>query len=78
MRYLHGKYYMQDLILASVDNPANNVEWVLSEMLNQLEVLQKVVDEIYRVVRKERWVQESNIPKLNYVKACARKAIVFT
>jgi hypothetical protein len=78
MRYLHGKYYMQDLILASVDNPANNVEWVLSEMLNQLEVLQKAVDEIYRVVRKERWVQESNIPKLNYIKANARKAIIFT
>ena len=64
---------MQDLILASVDNPANNVEWVLSEMLNQPEVLKKAVDEIDRVVGKKRWVQESDIPKLNYVKACARE-----
>ena len=64
---------MQDLILASVDNLANNIEWVLSEMLNQLVVLQKAVDEIDRVVGKERWVQESDIPKLNYVKACARE-----
>jgi phenylalanine N-monooxygenase len=73
MRYLRGKYYMHDLILASVDNPTNNIEWVLSEMLNQLEVLQKAVDEIDRVVGKERWVQESDNPKLNYVKACARE-----
>lgn len=60
-------------MLASVDNPANNVEWILSEMLNQPEVLQKAVDEIDRVVGNERWVQEYDIPKLNYVKACARE-----
>ena len=42
-------------MLASVDNSDNNVEWVLSKMLNQLEVLQKAVDEIDRVVGKERW-----------------------
>jgi phenylalanine N-monooxygenase len=64
---------MQEIMLASVDNPANNVEWVLSEMLNQPEVLQKAVDEIDRVVGKERWVQEYDIPELNYVKACARE-----
>jgi phenylalanine N-monooxygenase len=64
---------MQDLILASVDNPANNVEWVLSEMLNQPKILKKAVDEIDRVVGKKRWVQESDILELNYVKACARE-----
>ncbi|KAE8076198.1 hypothetical protein FH972_014862 [Carpinus fangiana] len=57
----------------TANNPANNVEWVLSKMFNQLEVLEKAVDEIDRVVGKERWVQESDIPKLNYVKACARE-----
>ena len=73
IRYLRGKYYMQDLILALVDNSANNVEWILLEMLNQLEVLKKAIDEIDRVVGKERWVQKSDIPKLNYVKACAKE-----
>jgi hypothetical protein len=73
MRYLSGKYDMQDVILALVDNPTNNAEWVLLEMLNQLKVLQKAEDEIDRVVGKERWVQEFDIPKLNYVKACARE-----
>jgi phenylalanine N-monooxygenase len=64
---------VQDLMLASVDNPANNVEWALSEMLNQPDVLEKAVEEIDRVVGKERWVQEYDIRELNYVKACARE-----
>jgi hypothetical protein len=54
MRYLSGKYDMQDVILASVDNPANNTKWVLLEMLYQFKVLQKVEDEIDSVVGKER------------------------
>ncbi|KAE8076178.1 hypothetical protein FH972_014842 [Carpinus fangiana] len=67
------KAQITEIMLASVDNPANNVECVLSEMLDQPEVLQKAVDEIDRVVGKERWVQEYDIPELNYVKACARE-----
>lgn len=60
-------------MLASVDNPSNCVEWTLAEMINQPELLQKALEEIDRVVGKKRWVQESDIPHLNYVKACARE-----
>lgn len=60
-------------MLAGVDNPSNNIEWTLAEMLNEPELLQKAVEEIDRVVGKKRWVQESDIPQLNYVKACARE-----
>ncbi|XP_043693876.1 phenylalanine N-monooxygenase-like isoform X1 [Telopea speciosissima] len=63
-----------DLIYASVDNPSNAVEWSLAEMINKPEMLQKATEEIDRVVGKERLVQESDIPQLNYVKACAREA----
>ncbi|WRX12842.1 Cytochrome P450 - like 10 [Theobroma cacao] len=37
------------------------------------EILLKAVEEIDAVVGKERLVQEADIPKLNYVKACARE-----
>ncbi|XP_042504321.1 tryptophan N-monooxygenase CYP79A68-like [Macadamia integrifolia] len=63
-----------DLIYASIDNPSNAVEWALAEMINQPEIIQKAIEEIDRVVGKERLVQESDFPKLNYVKACAREA----
>ncbi|KAF8398704.1 hypothetical protein HHK36_014561 [Tetracentron sinense] len=65
---------LQDLIYASVDNPLNAVEWVLVEMINRPEILKKAVEEIDWVVGRERLVQESDFPELNYIKACAREA----
>lgn len=64
-----------ELIIATVDNPANAVEWAMAEMINQPDILIKATEEIDMVVGKSRWVQESDFPKLNYVKACAREAL---
>ena len=63
----------QELILAAVDNPSNAVEWAMAEMLNKPELLSKSVEEIDRVVGKDRLVQESDCQHLNYVKACIKE-----
>ncbi|KAE8726094.1 Tryptophan N-monooxygenase 1 [Hibiscus syriacus] len=63
-----------EIMFATVDNPANAAEWAMAEMLNRPGILRKATDEIERVVGHQRWVQESDIPRLNYVKACAREA----
>ncbi|XP_014523654.1 isoleucine N-monooxygenase 2-like [Vigna radiata var. radiata] len=63
-----------ELMMAAVDNPSNAVEWGLAEMINQPELLKHATEELDRIVGKERLVQESDIPKLNYIKACAREA----
>ncbi|KAJ1390160.1 Cytochrome P450 [Sesbania bispinosa] len=68
------KAQIMELMLATVDNPSNAFEWALAEMINQPELLQRAVEELDNVVGKERLVLESDIPKLNYVKACAREA----
>jgi tyrosine N-monooxygenase len=68
------KAQLMDITLASMDNPSNAVEWALAEMVNSPEMLKKAVDEIDSVVGRERLVQESDIPRLNYVKACIREA----
>ncbi|XP_019418276.1 PREDICTED: isoleucine N-monooxygenase 1-like [Lupinus angustifolius] len=68
------KWQIMDLMLAAVDNPSNAVEWALAEMINQPELFQKAIEELDNVVGKHRLVQESDIPKLNFVKACAREA----
>lgn len=65
---------MQDITLAAVDNPSNAVEWALAEMVNSPELLDKALEEMDRVVGRERLVQESDIPQLNYAKACIREA----
>nr|XP_020161934.1 tyrosine N-monooxygenase-like [Aegilops tauschii subsp. strangulata] len=68
------KHRMQGIILAAIDNPSNAVEWALAEMVNNPELLAKAVEEMDRVVGRERLVQESDIMQLNYLKACIREA----
>uniref|UniRef100_M1ALH2 N-hydroxylating cytochrome P450 CYP79D1 n=1 Tax=Solanum tuberosum TaxID=4113 RepID=M1ALH2_SOLTU len=65
---------VQELLTATVDNPSNAVEWVLAEMLNQPILMQKAIEELNIVVGINRWVQESDLPRLNYVKACIKEA----
>ncbi|CAM0885473.1 unnamed protein product [Alopecurus aequalis] len=64
----------KDITLAATDNPSNAVEWALAEMVENPELLAKAVEEMDRVVGRERLVQESDIPQLNYIKACIREA----
>jgi cytochrome P450 len=66
--------FFQEILMAAVDNPSNAVEWILAEMMNNPEILANATDEIDRVVGKERLVQESDIPQLNYLKSCIREA----
>ncbi|KAK9124740.1 hypothetical protein Sjap_014342 [Stephania japonica] len=68
------KAEVTEMVLAAIDNPSNAVEWALFEMVRQQKVLKRAVDEIDRVVGKDRLVQESDLSQLNYIRACAREA----
>ncbi|CAK7323490.1 unnamed protein product [Dovyalis caffra] len=68
------KAQIAEIALAIIDNPSNAFEWAFAEMLNQPEIFEKAIEELDRVVGKERLVQESDFAQLNYVKACAREA----
>ncbi|KAK5820031.1 hypothetical protein PVK06_025075 [Gossypium arboreum] len=69
-----NKAQVNEIMITAVDKPSNNLEWALAEMLNNPETLQKARDELDTVVGKDRLVQESGFPQLNYIKACAREA----
>lgn len=64
---------VRELFFAAVDNPANNIEWTIAEMLNRPETFKKAAEELDRVVGRDRLVQESDIPSLNYIKSCSRE-----
>jgi len=66
--------FLQELVLGGVDNPSHAAEFAISEMINQPDLLQRATEELDNVVGKQRLVQESDIPNLNYVKACVREA----
>nr|GMD60470.1 isoleucine N-monooxygenase 2-like [Ipomoea batatas] len=68
------KAQILELMITIVDNPSNVVEWVVAEMLNQPEILRRATEELDNVVGKERLVQESDLPRLNYLNACLKEA----
>ncbi|KAL0368015.1 UNVERIFIED_CONTAM: Phenylalanine N-monooxygenase CYP79D16 [Sesamum calycinum] len=61
-------------MVAAIDNPSNAVEWALAEMINQPYILDKACKELDQVVGRNRLVDESDLHKLNYVKACVKEA----
>lgn len=61
-------------MMGMLDNPSSATEWVLAEMLNQPEILQRATEELDNVVGRERLVQESDVPRLNYINACIKEA----
>ncbi|CAN0878349.1 Valine N-monooxygenase 1 [Linum grandiflorum] len=63
-----------EIMMATVDNPSNAVEWAMAELINQPDIMANATAEIDRVVGKDRLVQESDIRSLDYVKACTREA----
>ncbi|XP_047952725.1 phenylalanine N-monooxygenase-like [Salvia hispanica] len=63
-----------EIMIETVDNPSNAVEWALAEMINQPDILAKACKELDRVVGKDRLVEELDIPNLNYVKACLKES----
>ncbi|MCL7030958.1 hypothetical protein MKW94_025889 [Papaver nudicaule] len=64
-----------ELFYVTIDNTSNAIEWAMAEMITQPDILRKAVQEIDMLVGKDRLVQESDCPKLNYVKACAWEAL---
>ncbi|KAJ0984261.1 hypothetical protein J5N97_002617 [Dioscorea zingiberensis] len=60
-----------ELFFAAVDNPSTIVEWAIAELINQSELLRRVVEELDNAVGKQRLVQESDFCKLPFLKSMA-------
>ncbi|XP_038902744.1 cytochrome P450 81Q32-like [Benincasa hispida] len=61
------KGLVQVVFLAGVDTAAVTLEWALSELLNNPEVLKKARDEIDSVIGQEGLVNEADLSSLNYL-----------
>ncbi|KAL0536580.1 hypothetical protein IC582_025529 [Cucumis melo] len=61
------KAIIQDIILAGIDTSAITLEWALSQLLNNPEVLKKAKEEIDCLIGHERVVSEADLPSLSYL-----------
>ncbi|KAJ0724695.1 putative flavonoid 3'-monooxygenase [Helianthus annuus] len=68
----HGvKAFTQDLLAGGTESSTMTVEWAISEILKKPEIFEKATKELDRVIGKNRWVQEKDMPNLPYIKAIA-------
>ncbi|KAI3711959.1 hypothetical protein L1987_70508 [Smallanthus sonchifolius] len=59
----------RDLLAGGTEGSSVTLEWAISEMLKKPEIFQKATEELDRVIGKNRWVQEKDMPNLPYIEA---------
>ncbi|KAK7400639.1 hypothetical protein VNO78_11868 [Psophocarpus tetragonolobus] len=62
-----------DFFSAGTDSRAVAIEWALAELINNPRVLQKVRDEVYNVVGKDRLVDEADTQNLPYIRSIVKE-----
>jgi len=66
---------LQALILAATDTTAGTLTWTLSLLLNNREVLNKVIDELDTQVGKEKMAIKTDMTKLEYLQAIIKETL---
>lgn len=61
--------------MGGIDTSSTSIEWAMSEVLRNPEVLQKLQDELQRVVGMDRMVRESDLPRLVYLQAVVKETL---
>ncbi|XP_020173928.3 dimethylnonatriene synthase [Aegilops tauschii subsp. strangulata] len=69
------KALTQELIVGGSDTSSVTMEWAMSEVLRNPEVLGKATKELDRVVGRDRMVMEKDIPDLPYIEAIVKEAM---
>ncbi|CAI0470724.1 unnamed protein product [Linum tenue] len=57
------------------ESSAVTVEWAISELLKHPKIFTKAAEELDRVVGKDRWVEENDIPNLPYINAIVKETM---
>ncbi|XP_030468591.2 flavonoid 3'-monooxygenase CYP75B137-like [Syzygium oleosum] len=63
-----------DIVVGGTDTTSTTVEWVMAELLQNGNVMNKVVHELTEVVGKDKMVEEHHLPKLKYLHAVIKEA----
>nr|CAB3446264.1 unnamed protein product [Digitaria exilis] len=69
------KAFITDVVTAGSDSSAATVEWMLAELINHPEAMDKVREEIDTVVGDDRIVGEADLPRLPYLQATFKETL---
>ncbi|KAM3289968.1 cytochrome 71AU50 [Capsicum chacoense] len=63
----HVKAVLLDMLVASIDTSSSSIEWMLSELLKNPDIMKKLQIELEEVVGLHRMVEESDLENLKYL-----------
>ncbi|KAL3331192.1 hypothetical protein AABB24_034812 [Solanum stoloniferum] len=66
---------LTDIVIGGTDTTITTVEWVMSELLNNPEIMSKVQQELKHVVGMNNIVEESHLPNLHYLDAVLKETL---
>ncbi|XP_065877278.1 flavonoid 3',5'-hydroxylase 2-like [Euphorbia lathyris] len=69
------KALLLNMFTAGTDTSSSVIEWALSEMLVNPSILKRAHDEMDRVIGRDRRLEESDIPKLEYLRAICKETL---
>jgi len=69
------KTMIWEIFAAGMETNIASSEWAMAELVNSPEAMKKAQAELDAVVGRERIVQESDLPKLPYIKAIAKETL---
>nr|QUN00521.1 cytochrome P450 92A171 [Tripterygium wilfordii] len=75
LNYDSVKGFTQDLIAGGTDTSAVTVEWAMSELMKQPDLIKKATEELDRVIGRARWVEEKDMPQLPYIEAIMKETM---
>ncbi|KAF8015801.1 hypothetical protein BT93_H1366 [Corymbia citriodora subsp. variegata] len=68
------KAILMDIVVGGTDTTSTTVEWVMAELLQNSNVMNKVIQELTEVVGEDKMVEEHHLPKLEYLNAVIKEA----
>ncbi|XP_035549901.1 labd-13Z-ene-9,15,16-triol synthase, chloroplastic-like [Juglans regia] len=67
------KAVLMDTMVGASDTTVTMVEWVMAELMEHPEVMEKVLEELTEVVGLDNLVEETHLPKLRYLDAVIKE-----
>ncbi|KAK4486395.1 hypothetical protein RD792_009069 [Penstemon davidsonii] len=69
------KAILIDIVTGGTDTSSTTIEWAMAELMNNLEVMTKVQKELSDIVGLDNIVEESHMPKLQYLEAVVKETM---
>ncbi|GJR24893.1 cytochrome P450 [Tanacetum coccineum] len=71
----HIKALIMDIMVAGIDSTTTLVEWTMTEILKNRHVMDRVQEELANIVGVNSMVEESHLPKLQYLAATIKETL---